>query len=73
MARDDEALEHYQRNNVLEKACVDPYDRLASTFIEAYLVEALLGLIEKTQNRVKRRDAIACLEQLSALLAATRP
>ncbi len=72
LARDHQALEHYRRNNLLERACPEPYDRLASAFIESYLTEALLELIERTANRVKRRDAISCLDQLSRLLRSTR-
>lgn len=72
LTRDYEALEHYQRNNMLERSCPEPYDRLASAFIETYLTEALFELIERMENRVKRRDAISCLDQLSQLLKSTR-
>jgi hypothetical protein len=72
LARNHEALEHYQRNHLLEQACPESYDRLASAFIETYLTEALFELIERTENRVKRRDAMSCLDQLSVLLRSTR-
>ena len=72
LARNHEALEHYQRNNLLEQACPEAYNRLASAFIETYLTEALFELIERTEGRVKRRDAISCLDQLSVLLRSTR-
>lgn len=68
LAHDDEALEHYRRNHLLEQACPDPHDRLASELVQTYLTEALLELIERTENRIKRRDAIACLARLSDLL-----
>ena len=67
LTHDDEALEHYRRNDLLERACPEPYDQLASAFIETYLTEALLELIERTENRLKRRDAVSCLDQLEAL------
>jgi hypothetical protein len=73
LARDHEALEHYQRNNLLEQACPSSYDRLASAFIETYLTEAFFELFERTDSRVKRRDALSCLDQLSTLLRRTRP
>lgn len=68
LARDHEALDHYRRNNMLERSCPAPHDRLASAFIETYLTEALFELIERTESRVKRRDAISCLDQLSRLV-----
>jgi len=68
LGHDEEALEHYRRNRLLEQVCPLPYDRLASELIETYLTEALLELIERTENRVKRRDAIACLARLQELL-----
>ena len=72
LAHEHDALAHYRRNNLLEQACPEAYDRLASEFVELYLTEALFELIERTENRVKRRDAIACLEQLLDLLRTTR-
>lgn len=72
LTRDYDALEHYRRNNLLEQACPSSYDRLASAFIETYLTEAFFELFERTESRVKRRDALACLDQLAALLRRSR-
>jgi len=68
LARDFDAIEHYDRNHSLEKACPEPYDRLACVFIQDYVTEALFELIERTENRIKRLDAITCLDQLAVLL-----
>jgi len=56
LARDFDAIDFYERNGHLAKAIPDARDRLASEFIQHYILEAFFVLMEKTDYRVKRPD-----------------
>ena len=70
LTRDFEAIDHYERNHHLEKACPGKNDRAARDLIANYLYEALLQLIERTENRVKRSELVDGLPLLEAGLRA---
>ncbi len=69
LARDFEAIEYYDRNNKRAQACPEPRDRLASEFIQHYVLEAFFVLMEKTDYRVKRKDVVAGLDGVERRLS----
>lgn len=70
LSRDYDALGFYDRNQRLAEACPSAFDQVASEFIEHYILEAFLTLIEKTENRVKRKDVLAGVVLLGRRFAA---
>lgn len=70
LSRDYEAIDYYERNHHLRHACPEERDRLACELIHLYVYEALLQLIERTENRVKRADLIEGLDRIEASLRA---
>ncbi len=70
LERDFIAADNYARTERLIEACPLPYDQLASDMLLAYFLEAHLGLVEATQNRVKRKDLLFGLDDFAARLGA---
>ena len=58
LARDSDAIDFYERNHHLAKACPNARDQTASVFIQHFILESFFMLMEKTENRVKRKDAL---------------
>lgn len=54
--RDFDAIDHYERNHLLERACPNERDRRAAEFIQHYVLESFYFLMERTDYRVKRKD-----------------
>ena len=63
-ARDFDAIDFYERNHHLARACPDSRDQLASEFIQHYILESFFALMEKTEYRVKRKDVIGGVDLL---------
>ncbi|MCP4448947.1 MAG: hypothetical protein GY811_26980 [Myxococcales bacterium] len=61
LERNYEAIDFYARNNHIADACPATRDRLASEFIQHYVLESFFMLMEKTEYRVKRSDVLAGL------------
>jgi hypothetical protein len=75
LARDYDAINFYERNHHLAKACPEPREQLASEFIQHYILESFFVLMEKTNYQVKRKDALVgidLLERRIGLLAADK-
>ncbi len=70
LEREDEALNQYLRNHHLERACPLQSEQQAATFLQLYFVEAFYELIERTENRVKRREIIAGWDTLQRRILA---
>lgn len=64
LGHDFEAIDQYQRNHHLEKACPAQADQLACSFLQSYFIEAFLELIERTDNRVMRSDLTDGIDKL---------
>jgi hypothetical protein len=64
LARDYDAIDHYERNHHLADACPSPRDRLGSELMRHFILESFFELIERTENRVKRADVLVGLELL---------
>ncbi len=62
LTRDFDAIDFYERNHHLAKACPSPRDQLASEFIQHYILESFFVLMERTDHRVKRKDVIIGVE-----------
>jgi hypothetical protein len=67
LSRDFEAIDHYERNHLLAKACPATRDQLGSEFIQHYILESFFTLMEKTEYRVKRGDVLKGVDQLESL------
>ncbi|GEM_PF-2697817 len=70
LTRDYDALGFYERNEHLAEACPLPRDQLASDFIQHYILESFFMLMERTDNRVKRKDVLAGVDALEQLIEA---
>lgn len=68
LAREFDAIDHYERNHHLEEACPDPRNQLASELIRDYILESFFGLMERTEYRVKRADVLVGIHQLERLI-----
>ena len=64
LARDFDAIDYYERNHHLAKICPDERDQLASEFIGHYVLESFFVLMERTEYRVKRKDALIGIDLL---------
>ena len=64
LTRDYDAINFYERNHHLKKACPDQRDQLASEFIQHYILESFYTLMERTDYRVKRPDVLVGVELL---------
>lgn len=64
LARDFDAIDYYERNHHLEKACPSQRDQKASVFIQHYILESFFMLMERTEYRVKRKDALRGIDFL---------
>jgi hypothetical protein len=64
LARDFDAIDYYERNHYLEKACPSERDQQASVFIQHYILESFFSLMERTEYRVKRKDVLIGVDQL---------
>lgn len=65
LGREHEAIDFYERNHHLERACPARYEQLASELMREYILESFFSLIELTENRVTRRDALEGVALLS--------
>jgi hypothetical protein len=64
LLRDFDAIGYYERNHELEKACPTRKEQLSWAFLRSYFSEAFFELIERTENRVTRRDLLAGMDEL---------
>ena len=64
LARDFDAIDFYERNHHLAKACPSARDQNASVFIQHYILESFFTLMERTEYRVKRADALEGVDLL---------
>ena len=64
LSRDFDAIDFYERNHHLAKACPSARDQKASVFIQHYILESFFVLMERTQYRVKRKDSIVGVDLL---------
>jgi hypothetical protein len=64
LSRDFEAIDFYERNHHLARACPEPRNQLASEFIQHYVLESFFVLMERTEYRVKRPDALVGIDLL---------
>lgn len=64
LAREFDAIDFYERNHHLAKACPSARDQRASVFIHHYILESFFVLMEKTEYRVKRKDALVGVDLL---------
>jgi len=65
LTRDYHAIDFYERNHRLAEACPSARDQLASEVIQHYILESFFTLMERTENRVKRKDVLVGLELLA--------
>lgn len=68
LERNFDAIDHYARNRHIEAACPSERDRVASEFIQHYILESFFTLMEKTDYRVKRRDVIPGMDMVERRL-----
>ncbi len=68
LARDFDAIDYYERNHHLEKACPSERDQQASVFIQHYILESFFTLMERTEYRVKRKDVLLGVDLLERRL-----
>ena len=68
LARNFDAIDFYERNHHLAKACPARRDQLASEFIQHYILESFFALMERTEYRVKRKDALVGTDLLARRL-----
>ena len=64
LQRDFDAIGHYERNHKLAEACPSKVEQLAFAFLRSYFTEAFFELIERTENRVNRRDLLSGMDEL---------
>jgi hypothetical protein len=64
LERNFDAIDFYERNHHLAKACPSPRDQEASVFIQHYILESFFMLMERTEYRVKRKDALLGVDML---------
>jgi hypothetical protein len=70
LERNYDAIDFYERNHHLAKACPSENDRLASEFIQHYILESYFVLMERTNYRVKRKDALFGVDAFERLVQA---
>ena len=68
LGREFDAINFYERNHHLAKACPDPRNQEASRFIQHYILESFFVLMEKTDYRVKRKDVLIGVDLLEKKL-----
>jgi hypothetical protein len=70
LEHETDSYDDYMRNRRFLEHGLSMQDRPALLFISRWLFEQMLGLKDATNDRVKRRDLIRCLEQTRARLSA---
>jgi hypothetical protein len=70
LAREHEAIAHYLRNGLLERAVAGPPDALAAELVWRYVLEACLETIERTDGRVRRAHLLPALDDAYRALSA---
>lgn len=70
LEHDVEAIDFYQRNDHAARALATAHDRLALELLWKLLTEWMYELAERTENRLKRRHLLACLDEAERRLLA---
>jgi hypothetical protein len=69
LTRDYDAIDFYERNHHLAKACPNTRDQLGSELIQHYILESFFELMERTEYRVKRKDVIVGVDMVRRRIA----